>query len=382
MSKAKVTAPVDWVAAHSKARCSTRAVLLCIARHAHCDGTNSWPKVATIAQGLGVTTRTVARAIVRLQELGELHVERRRSADGRWSTTAYRVVMDPDEQAHLAREARRERALREPAGLQQWLFSTLDGVKVSHGQEGQNVARSGRTECRTVRKDRMSHGDVARTIGRTLKTGTLGISLAGNPQTRAHVREGGWAEPISEDPRGRAVDDVVEAVRAPHSGFLPADDEPPPLSIDALGGARRWMPSPVQRDYARIYREAYAATHGGKPPPLPGPSIDIARLAEQARQGGTDPEDLRRAVEACGRAGAAGKEFEFVRALEAVQRTELTSSRPGSPPRQNPVDERIFALLRRAQEGHAQRARGVSAHVIQDRGTVLAPYPQEESLGR
>jgi hypothetical protein len=142
----------------------------------------------------------------------------------------------------------------------------------------------------------------------------------------------------------------AETFQASDNDDLSADSEPSSsLIIDPLGGARRWLPSPAERDYARAYRKAYAATHGGKPPPLPGPSIDIARLAEQALQGGTDPEDIRRAVESCGQAGAAGKEWEFARALEAVQRTEAAPSL--HPPRPNRFDVEIERLIRRAQGG-------------------------------
>jgi hypothetical protein len=62
----------SWVWNHSKAKRSARLVLLCIADHAHSDGTNAWPGLKRIAERTQLSERRVQDAIRELISKGEL----------------------------------------------------------------------------------------------------------------------------------------------------------------------------------------------------------------------------------------------------------------------------------------------------------------------
>ncbi|WP_426510635.1 helix-turn-helix domain-containing protein [Dactylosporangium sp. McL0621] len=64
-----------------------RLVLVAIAAHANADG-DAWPSVATIADYVGCSTRTVQRALSKLVELGRLVVRKVASI----ATRVYRLV--------------------------------------------------------------------------------------------------------------------------------------------------------------------------------------------------------------------------------------------------------------------------------------------------
>lgn len=66
-----------------------RLVLIAIAAHANREG-GAWPSVATIAQYVGVSERTVQRALARLVQAGRLLVRRVAGI----ATRVYRIVID------------------------------------------------------------------------------------------------------------------------------------------------------------------------------------------------------------------------------------------------------------------------------------------------
>lgn len=66
-----------WCWRHSKAGGSDRLVLLAIADQADDDGLNAWPSYATIAERCLISERTAQRCVQKLEEMGELAVERR-----------------------------------------------------------------------------------------------------------------------------------------------------------------------------------------------------------------------------------------------------------------------------------------------------------------
>lgn len=62
---------------HSKARLSTRLVLIAIANHADEKGRNSYPNLETLAHEARVSVRQVQRAVDQLVEMGELVAKNR-----------------------------------------------------------------------------------------------------------------------------------------------------------------------------------------------------------------------------------------------------------------------------------------------------------------
>ena len=65
----------SWVYRHSLSRHSSRLVLLCIADHAHDDGTNSYPSVSSICRETLLGERIVQQSIADLVSIGELRAE-------------------------------------------------------------------------------------------------------------------------------------------------------------------------------------------------------------------------------------------------------------------------------------------------------------------
>lgn len=88
---------MNWVWEHSRSTGNDRLVLLAIADTAHDDGTNAYPKSATIQRKCGgISERTVTRCIERLVEMNELYVEQ--FGQGR-TPSKYRVLMIEDREA-------------------------------------------------------------------------------------------------------------------------------------------------------------------------------------------------------------------------------------------------------------------------------------------
>jgi len=79
---------VAWVLEHSAASLADRLVLIAIANHADARGWNAWPAVPLIAAEARVDRATVFRSIAALEELGEIHVERRPGRPNRYGIRA------------------------------------------------------------------------------------------------------------------------------------------------------------------------------------------------------------------------------------------------------------------------------------------------------
>lgn len=86
---------LDWVLDHSTVRGVDRLVLIAVARHANADGLRCWPSQRRIADQAAVSRQTVRRALVRLENAGELMV-RRPERVGRGRHNRYIVVMGRD----------------------------------------------------------------------------------------------------------------------------------------------------------------------------------------------------------------------------------------------------------------------------------------------
>ena len=82
---------VEAVYANRSTSGATRQVLLYLAHRANDNG-QCWPSQATIAADVGITRRTVIRAIEALQELGEVAVIR--TGNGRGNVTLYELKGD------------------------------------------------------------------------------------------------------------------------------------------------------------------------------------------------------------------------------------------------------------------------------------------------
>lgn len=82
----------SWVYEHSEATGNDRLVLLAIADEADDDGTNAYPGIDRIAHKARVNKRTTMRCIERLEEAGELLVERP-DVRGRGRYNTYVVLM-------------------------------------------------------------------------------------------------------------------------------------------------------------------------------------------------------------------------------------------------------------------------------------------------
>lgn len=80
----------SWAWESSRSTGSSFLVLLALADHAGQDGGDCWPSVARLSRRCRVDERTVQRALDKLQELGELVVERGAGPRG---TNRYRLTM-------------------------------------------------------------------------------------------------------------------------------------------------------------------------------------------------------------------------------------------------------------------------------------------------
>jgi hypothetical protein len=78
-----------WVIDNSKHKGSALLVLLMIANHAHADGTNAFPSLATLAKECRMSDRQITRIIQTLEASGEVNIAR---SAGR-SSHRYSVVM-------------------------------------------------------------------------------------------------------------------------------------------------------------------------------------------------------------------------------------------------------------------------------------------------
>ena len=72
---------------HSRARLADRLVLLAIADAVNHDGRGCWRGKETLARMAKVSRSTVTRSIATLEELGELHVERRPGRSSLYTVT-------------------------------------------------------------------------------------------------------------------------------------------------------------------------------------------------------------------------------------------------------------------------------------------------------
>lgn len=73
---------ITWVLEHSESRLGDRLVLLSIANHINSDSGVTWISVKTIAKESRMSDRQVQRALKRLEESGELEIDRNSSKNG------------------------------------------------------------------------------------------------------------------------------------------------------------------------------------------------------------------------------------------------------------------------------------------------------------
>lgn len=83
-----------WKSSPSKG--SELLLLLALADHAHDDGSNAFPSIATLAQKTRMSSRSVSRLISRLVSRGELRAERRPGRSNRMT-----LVVTPDKLSPL-----------------------------------------------------------------------------------------------------------------------------------------------------------------------------------------------------------------------------------------------------------------------------------------
>jgi hypothetical protein len=83
---------IERVLNHSQTRGSARTVLIAVAFHAHDDGSRSHAGLERLAFESGYHRATVARALARIEALGELHPEHR-GGRGPRDTTRYTVTI-------------------------------------------------------------------------------------------------------------------------------------------------------------------------------------------------------------------------------------------------------------------------------------------------
>ncbi len=91
---------MSWVIEHSRHKGAELLCLLMIANHAHADGTNAFPSIETLARECRMSERQIKRIIQKLEESGELRVER---GVGRGNVNYYVIVMD-GEQSHTSQD--------------------------------------------------------------------------------------------------------------------------------------------------------------------------------------------------------------------------------------------------------------------------------------
>jgi hypothetical protein len=88
---------ISWVLRNSEARLGARLALLVLADHAHQDGTNAFPSVATIGKEARMSARNVQYALRRLVSDGSIELTGQRPTKDGW-VNVYKVVMDPPAQ--------------------------------------------------------------------------------------------------------------------------------------------------------------------------------------------------------------------------------------------------------------------------------------------
>lgn len=77
---------MNWVFEHSRTdHAADRLVLLTIADRANDEGSEAWPSVDTLCRKTRLSKSTVLRSIARLEELGELEVEREEGLSNRYT---------------------------------------------------------------------------------------------------------------------------------------------------------------------------------------------------------------------------------------------------------------------------------------------------------
>ena len=95
---------VDAVLTHSRARLADRLVLLVIAQSStYGTGSGCRRGRASIAKRAGVNVGSVTRSLRTLEELGELHVERRPGRPSRYTVTLPGLLNVVEGGAHVAR---------------------------------------------------------------------------------------------------------------------------------------------------------------------------------------------------------------------------------------------------------------------------------------
>lgn len=362
---------VDWVWDHSRAQGVDKLVLLYIARRAdHKTGADAFPALATIADGTGLGQRTVRDALERLQASGEIEVQLRRDSRGRRTSSLYRLVMSPREQAGIAKrwhESRKPKAPRYRQESFQQVAAAATCVPVTPfpaeptpvaaaacGSNAPPVAAAAMSQWRLPHET--SGGCRPSTIGLPYPVYQEGVTEV-TPDARALVREaGGDFRPVlvSDETQDEAAQDC-------HS-------QPPTITADTAsclasyrqGGLTRAASPPEDDDFlpqdgepptwTDVFIGAYQETHGGKAP-VGMIFAEVISYADVAQRSGVDPADVRTAVETCARQNGT-KQWQFIAALAAAQGGE-------APQRAAPVDPhtaRLDALKRRHAENLARAA--------------------------
>lgn len=85
---------MGWAKAQRASSVTAKAVLICLADYADEDGV-AWPRVATLAEEVQASVRTVQRALRTLEEDGLVAVNIRRRQDHGYSSNGYTLAMTP-----------------------------------------------------------------------------------------------------------------------------------------------------------------------------------------------------------------------------------------------------------------------------------------------
>jgi hypothetical protein len=125
---------VGWVLAHSEEKLGARLVLLSLANHAHADGTEAYPSVATVAAQARLSERQTQYALRALAKSGAITP----TGTSRLRTTIYRINMNKGadfaggqkEQVHPTAPSRVHPTAPEPS-FNRPITATPDGVAVS-----------------------------------------------------------------------------------------------------------------------------------------------------------------------------------------------------------------------------------------------------------
>jgi hypothetical protein len=148
-----------WVLEHSAAANADRLVLICLASHAHPDGTNAYPSVAKIAHETALSARQVQRSLRSLEEADRV----RPLGKSEHGTTNYAVVLADDRLS-----PRRDVALGGD-------ISSLTGDRLSPEQSVERGGRGSRTRETSIEPNEVTSsrlGEVLEILGGA-KPGTL-----------------------------------------------------------------------------------------------------------------------------------------------------------------------------------------------------------------